>query len=80
MAIKDVYASDGSVLRVMTVPQSFSLGKRSLVELSDLHRLRKCLADHFEKHIGRGQTQNCLYFDRREHQAVTCFSFRGCLF
>jgi integrase/recombinase XerD len=71
MAIKDVYASDGSVLRVITVSQSFSLGKRSLVDLSDLHRLRRCMADYFEKQLGEGSDPGRPLFRSQQGGALT---------
>jgi hypothetical protein len=47
--VMDVYAIDGSVLTSINVCRSFLPGKRRLVDLTDLPRLRKCLADYFEK-------------------------------
>jgi integrase/recombinase XerD len=71
MAIKDVYASDGSVLRVITVSQSFLLGKISQVDVSDLHRLRRCLADYFEKQIGQGVNPELPIFRSQKGGALT---------
>jgi integrase/recombinase XerD len=60
--INDVYASDGSVLTNISVCRSFLLGKRQLVDLTDLPRLRKCLADYFEKELGEGVDPNAPLF------------------
>ncbi len=54
LKVKDVDASDGCVLTVITVCQSFLPGKKLQVDLTDFHRLRKCLADYFHKEIGEG--------------------------
>lgn len=61
LTIKDVYDEDGGVLPVISVPR-FLLGKRSQIDLSDLHRLRKLLADYFEKQIGIGMNSNTFMF------------------
>lgn len=52
--IDDVYAIDGSVRTSINVRPSFLLGKTQLIDLKDLPRLRKCLADYFEKELGEG--------------------------
>src|SRR5690349_5977879 len=46
--INDVYTIDGSVRTSINVRPSFLSGKRQLVDLAELPRLRKCLADYFE--------------------------------
>jgi integrase/recombinase XerD len=52
--INDVYAMDGAVRTSISVCRSFLPGKRQLVDLAELPRLRKCLADYFEKNLGEG--------------------------
>jgi integrase/recombinase XerD len=69
--VNDVYASEGCVRTVITICRSFLPGKRLQVGLTDLHRLRKCLADYFEKEIGEGHEPEAPLFRSQRGGALT---------
>lgn len=71
LTIKDVYDEDGSVLPVISVPVSFLLGKKSQIDISDLHRLRRLLADLFEKQVGLGINPGTSMFESQRGGSLT---------
>jgi integrase/recombinase XerD len=71
MKLMDIYATDGSVLRVISVGRSFLGGKTSQVDLSDLHRLRACLANYFEKQLGEAADPESPLFRSQQGGALS---------